>query len=171
MPSLFTLASFAAHLGAIEADLKLAGEGLIAEFCWNVRQNAQHAIGTYKYNWAPLGPDAVARHGDTPLLDTGALRDSIGIKLHLPNRGEVGTNDPTAAFHEFGSSREPPRPFMLNAALEAFKEIEASAKHYIPAALRGQGMNSTRLATILHRVRLILEIAREVHHIAKRQGF
>jgi phage gpG-like protein len=169
--SLYSLASFALKLGAIEADLKLAGEGIIAEWCWNVRQNAMNAISTYKYGWTPLSPEVVARHGDTPLYETGTLKNSIGIKLHLPNRGEVGTNDETAEFHEYGTSKMPARPFMLPAALEAFKEIEASANHYINAALRGQGMNSTRLATILHRVRLILEIAREVHRIAKRQGF
>ena len=41
--SMFTLLSFAAHLGAIEADLKLAGEGIIAKWCMAVRD----AIGTY----------------------------------------------------------------------------------------------------------------------------
>jgi hypothetical protein len=37
---MFTLLSFAAHLGAIEADLKLAGEGIIAKWCMAVRDNA-----------------------------------------------------------------------------------------------------------------------------------
>ena len=48
--SMFTLLSFAAHLDAIEADLKLAGQGIIAEWCWAVRENARDAIGTY---WRP----------------------------------------------------------------------------------------------------------------------
>jgi hypothetical protein len=66
MTSMFTLLSFAAKLGAIEADLKLAGQGIIAEYALKVRQNAMDAIGTYHYGWSPLGPEAVARHGDTP---------------------------------------------------------------------------------------------------------
>jgi hypothetical protein len=36
--SMFTLLSFAAHLDAIEADLKLAGQCIIAEWCWAVRE-------------------------------------------------------------------------------------------------------------------------------------
>jgi hypothetical protein len=80
--SMFTLLSFAAKLGAIEADLKLAGTGILAEWCWNVRQNAMDAISTYKYGWAPLSPEVVARHGDTPLYETGQLKNSIGIKLY-----------------------------------------------------------------------------------------
>jgi hypothetical protein len=76
MTSMFTLLSFAAKLGAIEADLKLAGQGIIAEYALKVRQNAMDAIGTYHYGWSPLGPEAVARHGDTPLLHTSKLGDS-----------------------------------------------------------------------------------------------
>jgi hypothetical protein len=166
--SLFTLASFALKLGAIEADLKLAGTGILAEWCWAVRQNARDAIGTYKYGWTPLAESTLAKKSaDTPLLETGQLRDSIGIKLYH-NRGVVGTNDPTAEFHEHGSSHEPPRSFMLNAALEATGQIHKWAKEYVGAAIAGRGMHATNLATILHRVRLILEIAREVKRVINR---
>jgi phage gpG-like protein len=93
-------------------------------------------------------------------LETGQLKNSIGITLY-ENRAVIGTNDPTAAYREFGTKNEPPRSFMLNAGLEATKQIEKSAQKYINAALRGQGMHSTDLRTVLHRVRLILKIARE----------
>jgi hypothetical protein len=45
--SMFTLLSFAAHLGAIEADLKLAGEGIIAKWCMAFGIMLRDAIGTY----------------------------------------------------------------------------------------------------------------------------
>jgi phage gpG-like protein len=167
MASMFTLLSFAAKLGAIELDLKLAGQGILAEYALKVRQNAMDAIGTYRYGWPALGPEAVARHGDTPLLETGQLKNSIGITLY-ENRAVIGTNDETAEFHEYGTSKMPPRPFMLPAALEAYGEIHKSADKYIRAALRGQGMHSTDLHTILARVRLILEIAREVKRVINR---
>jgi hypothetical protein len=48
---------FVAHLGAIERDLKPAGEGIMAEWCVAVRDNARDAIGTY---WRP---SAVGRNG------------------------------------------------------------------------------------------------------------
>jgi phage gpG-like protein len=166
--SLFTLLSFAAKLGAIEADLKLAGQGLIAEWCWAVRENARKAIGTYEYSWPPLAASTLARKNeDTPLLETGQLRDSIGIELHH-NRGVVYTNDPYSEFHEHGSSHEQPRPFMLPSALLATGELHKWADHYIGAALAGRGMHATNLATILRRVHLILEIAREVKRVLKR---
>jgi phage gpG-like protein len=166
--SFYSLAAFALKLGAIEADLKLAGSGIIAEWCWAVRENARSALGTYRYGWEPLAASTLARKSeDTPLLETGQLRDSIGIKLSH-DRGEVGTNDPYAEFHEHGSSHEPPRSFMLNAALEATGQIHKWADHYIGAAIAGRGMHATNLATILHRVRIILEIAREVKRVINR---
>jgi hypothetical protein len=112
MASVFSLLSFAAHLGAIERDLKLAGEGIIAKWFMAVRQNAMDAIGTYRYGWPELAPSTVERKGgrDEPLFDTGELRRSIGIKLY-ENRAVVGTNDETAEWHgmswayfDFGSA-------------------------------------------------------------------
>jgi hypothetical protein len=83
----------------IEADLKSAGEGIIAEWCLAVRQNAMDAIGTYKYDWRPLAASRVERKGgrDEPLLDTGQLLDSIraSVKITGPTSGRaiVGTNE------------------------------------------------------------------------------
>ena len=103
---------------------------------------------------------------DTPLLETGALRDSIGIKLY-ENRGIVGTNNEVAPFHEFGTSKMSPRPFMLPSALLATGQIEKSAKKYIGAALAGRGMHATGLHELLRAIRLLIEVAREVHRIGK----
>src|SRR3984893_15566765 len=75
-----SLSSFAAHLLTIEADLELAREVCVEKACRMVENEAKAAIGTYRFeNWAPLKPETVARkaRGDTPLLETGELRDSI----------------------------------------------------------------------------------------------
>lgn len=46
-----------AKFQAIGLDLKLAGEGIIAEWCKAVYDNARDAIGTYKYSWPPLSDE------------------------------------------------------------------------------------------------------------------
>jgi hypothetical protein len=73
------LGALAAHLLTVKADLKLAEEVCVEKACRMIEKEAKAAIGTYRYDWEPLKPETVARkaRGDTPLLETGELRDSI----------------------------------------------------------------------------------------------
>ncbi len=81
-----------------------------------VAQECRDAIGTYKYGWPGLGPAAVSKHGDTPLLDTGELQASYRADLVSKNTVEVGSDSPKAEWQENGTSRGiPPRPVVLNA--------------------------------------------------------
>ena len=89
-----------------------------------LKDSAQDAIGTYKFGWPPLGPDAVARHGDTPLLETGALKGSIEYEVGATDAW-VGTNDYKAKWQEFGTSRGiPPRPVLGGAVTHEAGKIE-----------------------------------------------
>lgn len=92
--------------------------------------------GHYQPGWAPLKPETIARkrNGDTPLLETGEMRDSITHEL-LPAELTVvvGSPDKTALFQELGTSRIPPRPFLelgmrnsLPYAADVFGEIAVS---------------------------------------------
>jgi hypothetical protein len=74
-----SLGGFAAHLLTIEADLELAREVCVEKACRMVEKEAKAAIGTYRFEWPPLQPETITRkaRGDTPLLETGELRDSI----------------------------------------------------------------------------------------------
>jgi hypothetical protein len=74
-----SLGGFAAHLLTIEADFQLTREVCVEKACRMVEKEAKTAIGTYLFDWPPLQPETVARKagGDTPLLETGELRDSI----------------------------------------------------------------------------------------------
>ena len=100
-----------------------------------MRDSAKSAIGTYRYGWAPLGPEAVAKHGDTPLLDTGALRDSIQafVQMHGVGHGRtvVGSDDQNAVYQELGTSRIPPRSFLVSSAMRSEKELGRIARRYI----------------------------------------
>jgi hypothetical protein len=110
MTTKFDLGGFAAHLLTIEADLELAREVCVEKACRMIEKEAKAAIGTYRYDWEPLKPETVARkaRGDTPLLETGELRDSIEHVVVREGKevvGYVGTNDPIEKYHEFGTSK------------------------------------------------------------------
>ena len=70
------------------------------------------AIGTYDYGWPPLAASTLARKSaDTPLLETGAMRDSIHHFVD-GRQAQVGSDDPKAEWHELGTTKAPPRSFL-----------------------------------------------------------
>jgi hypothetical protein len=79
---IFSLLEAAARFEALSRDMSLVGEGILSELAVLVRDQAKSVIGTYEYGWPALGPEAVAKHGDTPLLETGELKGSISGLLH-----------------------------------------------------------------------------------------
>ena len=88
-----------------------------------VEDTAKHAIGTYELGWTPLKPETIARkaNGDTPLLESGEMRDSIG---HVTQGREtsIGSNDQVAVYQELGTAKIPPRSFLQGSAI--YKETE-----------------------------------------------
>lgn len=93
--------------------------------CEIFKDSAETAIGTYRFNWPQLAPATLARKSaDTPLLETGALKDSIAYNV---SRGEayVGTDHFVAAWQEFGTRTIPPRPFMGGALNEKGADVQA----------------------------------------------
>ncbi len=82
---------------------------------------AKSFIGQEMPGWDPLKPSTLAEKAQqgyetpAPLRRTGELADSIkGEAESVPGgvRGVVGTDDPTALWHEMGTSRMAPRPFL-----------------------------------------------------------
>lgn len=128
--SSYSLLSFASKIMVVGAELGIAQHHLLEKSCVMLEESAKDAIGTYEFNWPPLGPAAVAKHGDTPLLDTGALKDSIEHQVH-GSEAWVGTNVPYAIFQELGTSRIPPRPFMGGALNAKGPEIEKELGHVV----------------------------------------
>src|ERR1700693_6233643 len=74
-----SLGAFAAHLLTIEADLHVTEEVCVEKACRMVEKEAKRAIGTYLFDWPRWQPETVAHkaRGDTPLLETGELKESI----------------------------------------------------------------------------------------------
>ena len=91
-----------------------------------IETEAKRVIGTYDYGWPRLQPATVARKAaDTPLLETGELRDSIEhyVRPTGPLEAYVGSNNPKAMWHELGTVHIPARSFLMGAAMHKEKEI------------------------------------------------
>lgn len=166
MAKLFTLLEFALHTRAIERDLDHACQTLVEVAAHYCQSEAKAAIGTYTFNWPRLGPAAIRKHGDTPLLDTGALRDSIELTIGK-FEAWVGTNNPHAAFQEFGTGRIPPRPFLGPTIYGAEEVVKQAAKKLIPQALKGHGMHGAGVHELLEILHIIRDIYKEVKAVGK----
>jgi phage gpG-like protein len=123
-----SLGGFAAHLLTIEADLHVTEEVCVEKACRMIEKEAKAAIGTYKFDWTPLKPETIAHKagGDTPLLETGELKESIEHTVQREGAevvGYVGTNDPIAKYHELGTRTIPPRSFLGEAAMRKEHKI------------------------------------------------
>ena len=131
---MFTLDGFTAHLAAVAAQMEHEKRHAVELGCLIIEEEAKSAIGTYKYGWPTLAASTLARKSaDTPLLQTGALRDSITHTVESNSSGVVFSNDPKAGWHEFGTARIPPRPFLGTAA---DVKGEEAARVMAEAALR-----------------------------------
>ena len=71
-------------------------------------------IGHYQTGWPALAESTLEKKdADTPLLETGEMRDSIKRELDpIELEVVVGSNDKKALWQELGTSRIPPRSFL-----------------------------------------------------------
>ena len=141
-----SLSQFARHLGVAAAAGIVAEREALEESCKIVEKEAKRVIGTYDYPWPPLAQETVdtrVRLGftpDDPLLRTGELRNSIehNVEGHLAlrgYRGVVGSNLDKAVYQELGTSKIPPRSFLLGAALHKGLEVAELCGRYVVRGL------------------------------------
>jgi HK97 gp10 family phage protein len=158
------LGGLLAHFFTVEKDMKLAEEVCLEKACRMIEKEAKAAIGTYRYDWTPLQPETVARkaRGDTPLLETSELRDSIEHNVDAGARDAyVGTDDPVAKYQEFGTSKIPARPFLGGALIAQEGKIHAMIERTMAAALVHGGPNYREMRELLH-------IAHMLYHEGKK---
>jgi hypothetical protein len=98
--------------------------------------------------------------GDSPLLETGKLRASIQWNSS-GNEGYVGTDDPVAKYHEFGTSKMPARPFLMPSAIAMEEKIHKMAAKAVMAVLAGGGINSAEMRELLHLLHVVKHAAKE----------
>jgi hypothetical protein len=121
-----TLASFAAHLYAVNAVLENQTHHGLRDAGEIVKREAQRVLGTYDYNWPQLAPSTIARkrsQANTPGIETSEMHDSIGVHLERTNV-EIGTDNQKAVWFELGTNRgQPPRSFLAGALIHKKDEV------------------------------------------------
>ncbi len=164
------LTDFAAKLLTSERDLKSSAEATVMQGAAIIQGRAKDAIGNANngFGWPPLKPATIAqkRLGNTPLYETGDLKKSIEVAGPFHEgagtvSAVVGTNDPKAAFHEYGTSKIPPRPFMMPAAVLSEKAIVKLARKNVAAAFAG-GAAYHELREILHAAHKAYEAVKDL---------
>jgi phage gpG-like protein len=160
-----------AHFVTMQADIKLAEEAAVAMAMKIVQRTAKRMIGkSGNPFWPELAQSTIEdkiRHGwpvPSPLLRTGELRDSIETAGPFRSgntvRGYVGSNNDKAVWHELGTSRVPPRPFLSLAAMGKEKEIVEKTAAIIFATMVRGGPNFRGL-------REAMRLARELYRAGK----
>lgn len=147
-----SLAAFAAHLGGMVAEMgHLEHEGL-EEAAQVVEEEAKAEIGTYQgaagpfAAWASLKPETIARkaNGDTPLLETGAMRDSIERTV-IGLTAYVGSNSEIAVYQELGTRAIPPRSFLGGALVRKEKDVVALIASPVASLVAGEKVIASAL--------------------------
>jgi hypothetical protein len=151
----FSLLQFIAELPAIERDVHASGPKIVEQACKIIQRKAKAAIGKEHEMWAPLAPSTIAdkaHHGyptPKPLLRSGELRDSIQYQVH-GLEGAVGSDLDRALWLEMGTSRIPPRSFLVSSAISSEDKIHRMAAAVTIAAFSGLGGHAREVREMLH---------------------
>lgn len=112
------LAEAAASFIAIGVAYEANAHEALEHACVIIETEAKSYPGDYQKGWAPLQPETIANKatGDSPLLETGEMRDSYEHTVQ-DKSGFVGSNNDKAVWQELGTNRGiPPRPVLSLAA-------------------------------------------------------
>jgi phage gpG-like protein len=164
MTGTFTLLQAAARFAAAGADVEAAKSEIVATACEMVAGKAKSLIGVPHGWWPPLAPETLVRKANinTPLLETGELRDSIEWNSE-GSIGHVGSNSDKAVWQELGTSRGiPPRSFLGAAAMLEAPNIDKMASSLIRAAISGRLEYGTQVKELFHLLHLMGHVAHEV---------
>jgi phage gpG-like protein len=159
----FSILGFVAHLKVLEHDLHETESAIIAKACQMVANAAKEALGTYEFGWVSLAPETIAHkmRGDSPLLETGELRDSIQWNSSA-HEGHVGSNLDKAVWMELGTSKIPPRSFLAAAAMQQEELIHKMAAKAVVACIAGKGLASAEMRELLE----FLHAIKHAGHVA-----
>ena len=134
----FSLAGFVAFLPSLALEVEHANHSALEKAAQIVEEEAKRVIGTYDYNWPPLAESTLKnKAADTPLLETGEMRDSIE---HVSDHKEaqIGSNNDKAVWQELGTRTIPPRSFLAGALQHKAEEVVDIIGRDITKALAGE---------------------------------
>lgn len=130
-----SLGDFAAHLVAMQVAVKAAEHQGLKKAAVLIERTAKAEIGHYQDAagpfpaWAQLADSTEAQKASkgysagAPLLASGQMRDNISHQVR-GNEAVIGSPDEKAVYHEFGTSKMPPRPVFGPAAFSNKKPIQ-----------------------------------------------
>lgn len=129
-----SLADGAAFFTGLSIKIDRANKKAVEKACRIIRDEAKRVLGTYDYGWTPLAESTIARKatGDSPGLETGAMRKSVKFSVDGTTMnwvGTVGTSDPHALWFELGTIHMPPRSFLGGAAMQKEHEVKQILGH------------------------------------------
>jgi phage gpG-like protein len=129
-PTLAAAAEFFARTAVEMDDIK---RHCLQEGAELLAAEAKRAVDAYDANWTPSSP--ATSGADTPLFETGGLRDSIE-HLVSEDAAYVGSNDEAAFSQEFGTDTIPPRPFLSVVAAAKQVELEELVASRVEAVMK-----------------------------------
>lgn len=123
-----TVDEFSVFLAGLRPELEAAVKLELKAQAEEVAKTAADMLGRYQPGWPPLAASTVAKHGDTPRLDTGADKGSITAEA-VDSPGAIfamsaGNTKPYAVFQELGAGATPPRPALLPALVSEADHLE-----------------------------------------------
>jgi phage gpG-like protein len=158
----------AARMAAAAIDIEAAKRAALEEACLIVEGRAKGLIGHPNDHWPPLAAETLRRklNINTPLLESGAMRDSISHTVIDSNHAEVGSNSEIAVIQSLGSSRGiPPRPFLSLAA-----HLEGPAVAKVVGRTIGGAISAGLAGSRVHDFFELAHIAGEAFHAVKELG-
>jgi phage gpG-like protein len=137
----FSILGFVAFAGTLAAGMEHANHVALERAARIVEKEAKAVIGTYRYGWPPLAESTLKKKSaDTPLLETGKLRDSIQHSADH-ERARVGSNEDTAVWQELGTKSIPPRSFLAGAAMHKTNDVLNEIGRTMTAHLVGEKLD------------------------------
>ena len=165
---MYSLVGMAAKLAAVAVETEIASHHALAAAATIVRAAARDAIGNPNngYDWPPLAESTLARKdANTPLYETGKLRDSIEITMGF-RRAWVGSNEDNAVWQEFGTDRIPPRSFIRLAGVESEDAIHEITTATVGRAFAGHKAGSV-VMSVLRGIKEVADSASDIIDLAQ----
>lgn len=130
-----SLADFAAFTTVLIREVEHVKHDALEEAAVIIETEAKRVIGTYEYKWPPLAPSTLEKKAaDTPLLETGEMRDSIEHKVN-GSEAYIGSDNDKAVWQELGTAKIPARSFLVGAAQHKEKEVAHAIGQKVVAKL------------------------------------
>jgi len=116
-----SLQAFSRHMATLTIEERAIDTLARAGVATVLTRKVKEKIGDPARLLPPLAASTIAKKGnDLPLVDTGALKESITWRHMSPRRTVVGSTEDKAIWHELGPvhGRYPKRPFLAPTAEE-----------------------------------------------------